>query len=210
MTPNQLAQAIPNAPASNVAHYVDALTVACDEFEINTPLRVACFLANIAVESQNLTRVTENLNYRDTGLLRVFGKHFTPDLAAEYAHNPERIANRVYADRMGNGDEASGDGWRYRGRGLIQLTGRDNYVECGEALGVDLVAEPEYLETPEGAARSAAWFFAESGALEYADAGDFDGVCDMINRGHKTRQQGDAIGYQERLAAYQHAQVVFG
>ena len=205
MNADQIRAALPHAPAPNVDHFAEALTSACDEFDITTPHRLAAFLAQIAVESANLTRVTENLNYRASGLLRVFPTHFDEGEAAEYEHQPERIANRVYADRMGNGDEESGDGWRYRGRGLIQITGRDNYVACGEALGVDLTEQPEYLESAEGAARSAAWFVHAHGVLRYADTGDFDGVCDCVNRGHKTKANGDAIGYEDRLAAYRTA-----
>ncbi|HTH15739.1 MAG TPA: glycoside hydrolase family 19 protein [Magnetospirillum sp.] len=205
LTREILAAAVPDAPGENVDHFLTALAAACDEFEINTPHRLAAFLANIGVESGNLTRTTENLNYSAKGLLRVFPSHFDADEAQDYDRQPERIANRVYADRMGNGDEDSGDGWSFRGRGLIQLTGKDNYAECGEALGIDLLGQPDYLEGPEGAARSAAWFWSKHGINRYADAGDFDGVCDLINKGHKTKPQGDAIGYDERLTAYRAA-----
>ncbi len=198
----QMIAALPDAPESNVTHFGPALIAACEEFDINTPQRQAAFLAEVAVESSNLTRVTENLNYKASGLLRVFPRHFTEAEAEDYQHHPERIAAHVYADRMGNGDEDSGDGWSYRGRGLIQLTGKDNYRLCGAALGVDLIAMPEYLETAEGAARSAAWFWDRHGINKYADEGDFDGVCDMVNKGHKTNKVGDAIGYDERVAAY--------
>lgn len=207
ITLEMIAAAIPGAPAENVAHYAGAVIAACDEFDIEHGVEMAAFLSQIAVESQNLTRVTENLNYTITGLLRVFGKYFTPELAAEYARQPERIANRAYGDRsdLGNGDEASGDGWRFRGRGLIQITGRNNYLACGKALGVDLLESPEYLQTAEGAARSAAWFWDANDVGRFAKIGDFDGVCDMINRGHKTKAVGDAIGYHERVLAYQAA-----
>lgn len=204
-----IAAALPEAPEANVAHFEGALAAACEEFEINTQHRLAAFLANICVESQQLKRVTENLNYKAAGLMRVFPSHFDSDDALAYANQPERIANRVYADRIGNGDEASGDGWRYRGRGLIQLTGKDNYAECGEALGVDLVERPEYLESADGAARSAAWFWDRHGINKYADEGDFDGVCDMVNKGHKTNKVGDAIGYSERVEAYKIACAAF-
>lgn len=200
-----IAACLPEAPEANVRHFTSALADACEEFEINTPARLAAFLANVAVESQHLTRVAENLNYKASGLLRVFGRYFDAATAEAYAHQPERIANRVYANRLGNGNEATGDGFRYRGRGLNQITGKDNYAECGEALGVDLLEQPEYLESAEGAARSAAWFWDRHGINRFADAGDFDGCCDMINKGHKTTKVGDAVGYDERLAAYQTA-----
>jgi putative chitinase len=201
-----LAAAIPQAHPDNIAHFAPAIAAACDEFEITTPRRYAAFLSQIAVESENLSRLVENLNYSAKGLLRVFHSHFDDeDDAADYDRQPERIANRVYADRMGNGDEESGDGWRFRGRGLIQLTGKDNYAECGEALGVDLLSAPDYLESPEGAARSAAWFWSRHGINAYADKADFDGICDLVNIGHKTKPQGDAHGYDKRLAAYRAA-----
>lgn len=194
MTSDKLRAALPHAHADNVEHFVEALAAACEEFEISTPRRLAAFLANVSVESGSLTRLTENLNYKASGLLRVFPSHFDGDEAAEYAHQPEKIANRVYADRMGNGDEASGDGWRFRGRGLFQITGRDNYVACGEALGVDLIENPEYMESAEGAARSAAWFWHSHGLNALADAGDFHRICRKINGGDN--------GLEERQVAY--------
>ena len=183
MTPEQIAEAIPSAPDANVEHFAPALIAACEEFDINTPQRQAAFLAQVAVESGGLKRVAENLNYKASGLLRVFPSHFSDDEADDYAGQPERIANRVYADRMGNGDEASGDGWAFKGRGLIQLTGRSNYHACGEALGVDLTERPDYLESAEGAARSAAWYWSKHGLNALADAGDIDRISRKINGG---------------------------
>ena len=194
MTPEQIADAIPSAPAANVEHFAAALIAACEEFDISTPQRQAAFLAQVAVESGGLKRVTENLNYKASGLLRVFPSHFSEAEAEDYAGQPERIANRVYADRMGNSDEESGDGWRFRGRGLIQLTGRTNYTSCGEALGVDLTEQPDYLESAEGAARSAAWFWHTHKLNALADAGDIDHISRKINGGDN--------GLDERRHAY--------
>lgn len=194
LTKDLIATAIPDAPEANVSHFSGALASACTEFDIGTPRRQAAFLAQVAIESGGLKRVSENLNYKASGLQRVFHTHFSEDEAEDYAGQPERIANRVYADRMGNGDEASGDGWRYRGRGLIQMTGHDNYRACGQALGKDLEKDPEYLESAEGAARSAAWFWSKHGLNALADAGDIDRISRKINGGDN--------GIAERREAY--------
>jgi predicted chitinase len=136
--------------AANVADtVVDALDAAMGRFEIDTPLRMAAFVAQLAHESGQLQRWTKNLSYRWERLRVVFPRYFRTDAEAQaFDRQPERIANRVYADRMGNGPEASGDGWRYRGRGPIQLTGRDNYRACGAAIGADLIGEPNVVATP--------------------------------------------------------------
>ena len=115
-------------------------------YAIDTPQREAHFLAQVAHESGGFTRLEENLNYSPAGLLKTFAKYFTPEEATEFAHDGRRIANRVYAGRMGNGDEASGDGWLYRGRGLIQITGRNLYRRCGGGIGVDLENGPDILD----------------------------------------------------------------
>ena len=181
ITADQLTTIMPHANPS----WVDPLNAAMDQFAITTPLRVAAFLAEIAVESGELMRLTENLNYSDVGHMKTFPREFpTQVLAAQYAHNPQRIADRVYANRLGNGDEASMDGWTYRGRGLIQITGKDNYRECGAALGdVSLLLCPDRLCTKQGAAQSAAWFFSKHGCNELADAGNIDAVSRRINGG---------------------------
>lgn len=152
-------------------------------FEIDTDEREAMWIAQCAHESGGFSTLVENLNYSPAGLLATFGKYFTPGEAATYARQPERIANRVYANRMGNRDEASGDGWRYRGRGLIQLTGTTNYRRAGGALGVNLTADPDLLLHPLYAALSAAWFWRAAGCNELADAGDFIGITRKINGG---------------------------
>jgi len=119
-----------------------------------------------------------------------------------YARNPEKIGNRVYANRMGNGDEASGDGFRFRGRGLIQITGKDNYTACGKALGKDLIQNPGYLETPDGAAMSAAWFWNSRKLNVPADLGDIVKMTKLIN--------GGTIGLADRQDLYENCKVVFG
>jgi putative chitinase len=161
-----------------------ALRDACELHEIDTEDRVAIFLAQCAHESDGFQRLEENLHYSAQRLLAVFPKYFADQATAnKYGGRPEMIADRVYADRMGNGPEGSGDGWLYRGRGLIQLTGRHNYRRCGDALGAALVDEPELLLSPLYAALSAAWFWRDRGCNALADAGHFNGVTKRINGG---------------------------
>lgn len=172
------------ATSANADKFDGALDLAMAEFSINTPARKAMFIAQIMHESGSLAFVAENLNYKADALLRVFPKYYkTQAQANAHARQPEKIANRVYGGRMGNGPESSGDGYRYRGRGLIQLTGKDNYVACGAALKKDLVKDPSYLETPEGAARSAGWFWNKNGLNRLADTGDIVTNTKRINGG---------------------------
>ena len=172
-----------------------ALAAAMEEFEIDTPQRIAMFLAQCAHESAYFSVKRENLNYSADGLKKIFPKYFANRDASEYNRQPEKIANVVYSNRMGNGDEESGDGWRYCGRGFIQLTGKSNYTACGTALGVDLSENPQYLETPEGAARSAAWFWSKNGLNKFADEGDIKGATKRINGGF--------IGLEDRTEIYE-------
>src|SRR5262249_45263268 len=153
----QLAQVMPRAPNPNVWSAV--LDDAMAEFEINTAIRAAAFLAQVAQESGELNTLVENLNYSAAGLRATWPNRFTSSaMANAYARQPERIADFVYAGRLGNGNEASGDGWRFRGRGLLQITGRSNYQAVGQAIGLPLDQDPARLELPEPAARSAGFF----------------------------------------------------
>lgn len=154
-----------------------------DEFQITTKLRRAHFLAQITHESQDFKYVEENLNYSATGLMKTFSKYF-PDIegAATYARNPIAIANRVYANRMGNGDELSGDGWKYHGRGYIQLTGRDNYKAFSNFTQIDFVNNPTILTQPEYAMRSAGWFWDVHKLNQIADRGTGDEVATQITK----------------------------
>lgn len=181
--------------------YGPILETAMKEFNIQTPKTCAMFIAQVLHESGKLTATKENLNYSEQALVTVFGKYFDRNMAKYYARNPEKIANRVYANRMGNGDEKSGDGWRYRGRGLIQLTGKSNYINCGKALGKDLVTDPTYLETPEGAARSAGWYWSSRGLNRSAEAGDITTNTRLIN--------GGLNGYDDRVKLYKAALPLF-
>ena len=168
-----------------------ALNAAMDRFEINTPARISAFLAQTAHESGEFRRLVENLNYSASGLCKTWpGRFVSLDAAKPYERNPEVLANYVYAKRLGNGDVASGDGWRFRGRGLIQLTGRGNYRSCGLAVTLPLEAEPEQLETPEAAAIAAAQFWQSRGLNHLADDQnddnddeDFVAITKIINGG---------------------------
>lgn len=182
ITRQQLLQILPNAgPAAGVL--VSALNDAMDLFRITGRLRVAAFLAQVGHESGQLRTMVENLNYSAEGLIRTWPKRFNLTTATNVARKPEQIANIVYASRLGNGPAVTGDGWRYRGRGLIQVTGWVNYQACGSALGLDLLAKPELLEQPTYAALSAAWFWSSNGLNELADAGQFEAITRRINGG---------------------------
>lgn len=166
LTSETLKKCFPASAEANRAKYFKHINPAFERYEIDTAEKAAAFLANIGVETGELRAVEENLNYSASGLLSVFGKYFNSETAAQYARKPEKIANRVYANRIGNGNEASGDGWKYRGRGLIQVTGRANYRKItsdmyGLPMGVDFEDEPDLLLDPEYAVESAcAWWHA--------------------------------------------------
>ena len=163
--------------------------------------RRASFLAQLAHESGQFTLNKENLNYSAAGLQKTFKKYFpTLELANEYAKNPVKIASRVYASRMGNGDEASGDGFKFRGRGFLQITGKDNYTKCGVFLNVDLIANPDYLLTSAGAIDSALWFWKLHSLNSYADHDDIKGQTLVINGGYN--------GLDERVAFYNKAKTI--
>ena len=169
------------------AAFIGPLNQAMARRDISTPARVSAFLAQIAHESAELTRLEENLNYRAETLQRVWPSRFPTLVEAElYARNPEKIANFVYGGQLGNGPAESGDGWRYRGRGLLQVTGRANYRACSIAIAGDadtLLLNPELLAAPEYAAESAGWFWNLRGLNVYADRGDFEGITRRINGG---------------------------
>ena len=210
---DQFQRIMPKAdPATWFQHIAHAMT----EFQINTPRRMAAFLANLAVESDQLRTVVENLNYSAEGLARTWPGRFanedkTPNgIALDLARLPERIANYAYADRMGNGPASSGDGWLYRGAGPLQITGKNNQQTAAMALGCSVLDVGAWLRTPEGGARSAARYWAVAGCNAKADAGDFDGCCDLVNIGRKTDKVGDAIGFADRAEFYKTACAVMG
>lgn len=184
------------------------LNIAMSEFGIDTPKRQTMFLATLAHESKQLTTLTENLFYSAAGLRSTFRKYFTDAECEIFAKHPQMIANRVYANRGGNGSEASGDGWAFRGAGGIQLTFHDNHKACADHFKIPMSKIGEWLRTPEGACHSAGWFWDINNINKYADIGDFDGVCDTTNRGKKTPTIGDSIGWKERVAQLNHIQKV--
>jgi len=200
-TKEQLKELIPKNPY--VDQWFEAIFEILPGYEITTPQRVAAFLAQCAHESGGFVFLKENLNYKAASLRRVFPKYFPDDaIAAQYAGKGEMIANRVYANRMGNGDEASGDGFRYCGRGLIQLTGKNNYTFFAGSLDIPVEEASEYLQTFEGAVQSACFFWETNKLNQWADAGDILTLTKRIN--------GGTIGLEDRIKHYQHALHIFG
>jgi putative chitinase len=200
-TKQQLKEMIPKNPY--VDQWFEAISEILPEYEITTPQRVAAFLAQCAHESGGFVFLKENLNYKAASLRRVFPKYFPDDAsAAQYAGKGEMIANRVYANRMGNGPEESGDGFRYCGRGLIQLTGKNNYTFFAGSLDIPVEEASEYLQTFEGAVQSACFFWEQNKLNQWADAGDILTLTKRIN--------GGTIGLEDRQKHYQHALHIFG
>lgn len=200
------------AKIKNPDKWLQPIIETCVEFEINTPQRIAGFLAQTSHESGGYTMLTENLNYRASTLAACWPNRFAElgadkkpkrdakgaliptKVAHSIAGKPELIANMVYSSRMGNGAPQTGEGWKFRGRGLKQLTGKDNYARCGRDLGIDLVSNPDLLLEPIYAARSAGWFWKMNKLSEYADNGDIKGMTKKINGGF--------IGLKERQDLY--------
>jgi putative chitinase len=209
---------VPNSPLLAAAKIKDhdkwlqPIIETCVEFEINTPQRIAAFLAQTSHESGGYTMLTENLNYKAATLAACWPNRFAEmgpnkkpkkdakgaliptKVALSIEKKPELIANMVYSSRMGNGPPQSGEGWKYRGRGAKQLTGKDNYKRCGEALGIDLVGNPDLLLEPLYAARSAGWFWKVNNLASFADAEDIKGMTKKINGGF--------IGLEARQSLY--------
>lgn len=204
LTKQQLKQLLPKNPY--IDHWHSVLSQLFPDYEINTPQRTASFIAQCAHESGSFMVLEENLNYKPASLRKLFGKYFpTDDLATAYCSMPNKqqaIANRIYANRMGNGDEHSGDGFRYKGRGLIQLTGKDNYTFFAGSLEISVEEASEYMHTFEGAAQSACWFWETNNLNQYADSGDIVTMTKRIN--------GGTIGLEDRIKHYEHALHVFG
>jgi putative chitinase len=179
------------------AEWVDALNETFERFQIDTPMRQASFIGQCGHECANFRVLEENLNYRAATLLKLFPRTprrawgFTPEEAAAYERQPRKIANRIYGNRMNNRDEASGDGFRFRGRGCIQLTGSANYHHAGKALGVDFIMDPDLVATPKYAAMTAGWFWNTQKINQYADVQDWVTMTKRIN--------GGTIGLDDRI-----------
>ena len=210
MTPSF--QQLDAAGVKDIEKWLPAIQVVCEHYAIDTPQRIAGFLAQTSHESAGFTALTENLNYSAETMAVVWPNRFAekgPDgkpikengknkpnkFAIALHRKPELIANVVYSSRMGNGPVESGDGWKYRGRGLKQLTGKDNYTRCGNALNTDLVNEPDLLLQPQYAALSAGWFWTANKCSDFADAGDIEGMTKRIN--------GGLIGLADRKSRYE-------
>ncbi len=181
----QLLRAVPEAYAGNIESFVATFNQWADRFSVDTPLRVAHFLAQVFHESGNLRHCEENLNYSAEGLVRTWPSRFSFSQAKVYARHPQKIANKVYANRMGNGDEASGDGWRFRGRGYIGTTGRANYQAYADSefcVG-DLMSKPDLLSKAPGNLKSAMFFWWKNDCNKFADADDSVGLTKRINGG---------------------------
>ena len=200
ITQQQLSAMLPGNPY--IEHWCEALNKILPDYDISTPARIAAFVAQTAHESGGYTALHENLNYQAASLCRVWPSHFNAGNADQYAHNPERIANRAYSGRMGNGDEASGDGWRFCGRGLIQLTGKSNYQAFADSVQMSIDDVPAYLQTFEGAIQSACFFWENTNLNAVADTGDIEHMTKIIN--------GGTLGLEDRTARYNHALQVLG
>ncbi len=201
MTQEQLAQIVHGNPY--IEHWHEALALCCPDYDINTPRRVAAFVAQCAHESGGFKFLKENLNYKAASLMKVWPRYFpTMEIAQQYANKQDRIANRAYGGRMGNGDEASGDGWKFCGRGLIQLTGRSNYQAFADSIETDIEEIPAYLATFEGAVQSACWFWETNKLNQWADSGDILTLTKRIN--------GGTLGLEDRKKHYEHALHVLG
>jgi len=192
-------------PSHTSATWYDAICDNLPDYQITNIQRVAAWLAQMGHESNNFTELQENLNYGAKGLRVTFPTHFqTDEIALEYQRKPEQIANRVYGGRMGNGPEETGDGWKFHGRGLIQITGKENYTHCSNALYGDerLLDNPDLLCDMDGAVRSACWFWNSRNLNPLADAGDIVTITKRIN--------GGTIGLPDREARYHHCLSVLG
>ena len=199
-TPEKLAACIRNPQVND---WYQPIVDVLPRYEITTVLRVAMWFAQMGHESGDLREIEENLNYSAKGLLGVFPRYFpTDELALAYQRKPEMIANRVYGNRMGNGDEQSGDGFRFHGRGLVQITGKENYTHCSQAMYDDLrlLDTPDLLCEQDGAIRSACWYWNSRQLNQWADLGDVVAVTKKIN--------GGTIGLDDRTARYHHALAV--
>jgi putative chitinase len=205
MDAQTLRQIMPNNP--DPERWAQAFTAAFDQYGITTPVQQAAFLAQCGHESNDCRAVVENLNYSADALSHLFGKYFPGQLEQQYHRKPEQIANRIYANRMGNGPESSGDGWRYRGRGPIQMTGKDNYAAFAAESGFDAVNHPELVEEPEAGAAAAGFWWKRNHANRYAD--DVVAVSRLVNLGNPGARA-EPHGMDDRRARWNRARTTLG
>lgn len=180
--PGQIAKIL-GCSAATESKWLDSINASCAQYQINTKLRLAAFISQVGHESGRLSAVSENLNYSAAGLMKTWPSRFDTATANACARNPQKIANVVYANRMGNSSADSGDGWKYRGRGLIQCTGKANYMAFSQSSGADCISNPDLVATPQYAALSAGWFWNSKGLNAYADRGDLVSITKRINGG---------------------------
>lgn len=185
------------------AEWVNPLNETFDRFKIDTLEEQACFIGQFSYESNHFKSLEENLNYRPETLMQLWPKRFpTMEEAMKYAHKPELIANHIYSNRMGNRDEASGDGWRFRGSAICQLTGHDNFWHAGQALGVDLVKNPDIARAPQYAALIGGWFWSTHGCNQLAQQKNYNALTERIN--------GGLFGAEQRVVVMRQTERVFG
>lgn len=189
-----LSKIFPDTPYEILSEFIVPLEQAMNRYEINNHKRRSAFISQVGHESGGFKRVIENLNYSAERLKVVFPKYFKNKNPQDYHKKPEKIANLVYANRMGNGDITSGDGWKYRGRGLIQLTGKNNYQQLASSLNVSIDEAIQYLETNEGAAMSAGWYWYKNDLNKWADLEDIRTITFRIN--------GGLNGIEDRIELY--------
>jgi putative chitinase len=183
--------------------WLEPLKETFEKYTIDTAKRQAAFIGQCMHESGGFKLLEENLNYSAKALMNTWPSRFpTEEMANQYARNPEKIANKVYGGRMGNADESSGEGWKYRGRGIKQLTGKENYQRCSEALGVDLVENPDLLLEPKYATLSAGWFWNKHNLNDLADKSDIETMTKRIN--------GGLLGLDARKVAIAKAESILG
>lgn len=200
ITPQKLKVILPQN--KNVVDICDSMLKILPKYNIDTLERVSMFIGQCAHESNQFTVVTENLNYSEAGLLRTFRKYFNPATAKQYARQPEKIANRVYANRMGNGSESSGDGWKFRGQGFIQLTGRNNHTNFARFLNMSIDEELSYIRTLDGAMEASCFFWQQTNLNPPSDRMDIRTVTKLINGGFN--------GLNDRITYVRKAMTVFG
>jgi putative chitinase len=203
ITTDQLKACLPGTGNANIDTYLPIFNDLLPKYDVDTPARIAGFIAQVAVESMQLARTVENLNYSSIGLAKVFPRHFQVPEFVKFAHQPEAIANRVYANRMGNGPEESGDGYKYRGRGLIQITGKGSYISYSRDTYKDdrAVENPEMVGLPPDAVKSALWFWKSRNINKAADAQDIRQMTFLVNGGYN--------GFEDRKAFYYKACTAF-
>lgn len=200
ITIDKLQKIFPATKKEQLEKFVAPLNNAFDKHKISNPMGIRVFIAQVGHESAGFNSMSENLNYSEQGLLKIFKKYFNATTAKQYARKPEAIANKVYANRMGNGNEASGDGWKYRGAGLIQLTGKFNHSEFAKSIGMELDKASEYARTPEGAVESAIWFFYQNNLWPLANVGGVTATTKKIN--------GGTIGLEDRINLFNKAKIL--